>query len=519
MKSRIYLFTALSCLSFLSYKAFAQDETDALRYSFLSPQGTARSIGIGGALGSIGGDFSALSVNPAGIGVYRSSDFMITPAIRINNVNGTYINQSTDDNQARFTIGNIGVVFTGTAKGKRYDRSAWKSVSFGLGINRMADFNRNTTYTGTNKGPKATSFGEAFVTDAIAHPEDIKGAYGVNTSVPAGIGWQSYLVDTFSDGTFFSPVIAATDPNRLSFNQHRTVREHGGINEIVLSLGGNYQEKFMLGATVGLPLVNYTRDMTFEESDASGIDTNYYKSLLFRESLSTSGIGVNLKLGFIYKPTDNVRLGVALHTPTYFGLTDVQNRSISTETEGMRALYGAPGTQTVLNQGSDIPEARFEYGLSTPWRAIFSASGLLGKYGFITADYEYVNYRSARFHYDAAYAFEESTVNALIKNTYKGASNIRIGAEGRLENLMIRLGFGYYGNPYATGKSTERIDVSGGIGYRFETWYLDLGFVHSQYTTEEQPYHVIYPSGEYEVPKATLKNSLNNVALTVGWKF
>lgn len=497
----------------LSIAAHAQDETDAHRYSFLSPQGTARSIGIGGALGSIGGDFTSLSVNPAGIGVYRSSELMFTPSIKINNVSGTYQNTTMDDNAVRFNFNNLGVVFTGTAKGKRYERAKWKSVSFGLGLNRLADFNRNVMYGGVNN---TSSFSEVFVTDAIFFPDDV-----TNLNTPAGIGWNSFLIDEDSLG-YFNVV-----PVGIDLNQRRAVQERGGINEIAISLGGNYMEQFMIGATLGLPSLSYRRDMTFTEEDASNDATNNFRSLEYNESLSTSGLGINLKLGFIYKPTDAFRVGAALHTPTYFGLTDVQNRSISTNTEGFKALIGDnTGPVTTLQSGLDIPENIFEYGLTTPWRGILSATGFLGTFGFITADYEYVDYRSARFHFDNSFAADEAYINQLIKNRYKAASNFRIGAEGRLDNLMIRLGFGYYGNPDNSG-GDDRMVFSTGLGYRFDNWFMDLGFSHTSYQDQEQPYAVQYPenyflnnpSGTIAVPKAAVKGNANNIALTVGWKF
>jgi hypothetical protein len=418
-----------------------------------------------------------------------------------------------DDNAVRFNFNNLGVVFTGTAKGKRYERAKWKSVSFGLGLNRLADFNRNVTYGGQNT---TSSFGEVFLADAIFFPLDIE-----DLNTPAGIGYGSFLVNPDSAG--FYPALPFGTP----VNQRRMVQERGGINEIAISLGGNYMEQFMIGATLGLPSLSYRRDMTFTEEDATNNPNNDFRSLEYNESLSTSGLGVNLKLGFIYKPTDAFRVGAALHTPTYFGLTDVQNRSITTNTENLKSfLNDNTGPVTTLQSGIDIPENIFEYGMTTPWRGVISATGFLGTYGFITADYEYVDYRSARIHFDNTYAADEAFINQLIKNRYKAASNFRIGAEGRLDNLMIRLGFGYYGNPDNTG-GDDRMMYSTGLGYRFDNWFVDLGFSHTSYEEQEQPYTLQYPenyfqnlpTGVVDVPKATIKGAANNIALTVGWKF
>ncbi|RYE23827.1 MAG: hypothetical protein EOP51_09400 [Sphingobacteriales bacterium] len=434
---------------------------------------------------------------------------MFTPAIKLNGVDGTYINNSTSDNATRFSFNNIGIVFNSSPKGKRYERSAWKSSSFAIGINRVADFNRNYTYNGTNRDTNtASSFAEKMAYNANMYPEDLSSPNSL-----ASIGYNSFLVDTFF-GSFYSSIV----PWKTGINQRRTVKERGGITDIVLSFGGNLMEKLMLGATVGLPTLTYRREVTYEERDATTDPNNYFDNFSFNENLTTTGLGINLKLGFIYKPVDAVRIGAAFHTPTYFGLTDVQNRGISANTEGLRNALGYAGTTTVLRPGVDIPENTYEYGLTTPWRGVLSASGIVGKYGFITADYEYVNYASMRFKFPG-YTGAATDINTYIKNNYKGASNFRIGAEGRIDMFMVRLGFGYYGNPYKNldYDKASRIDISGGVGFRADKWFIDLGFVNSTYNQQEQPYTL--DELNVKVPTATLNNKLNTAALTLGWKF
>jgi hypothetical protein len=504
----ITFFLLLLAISFRSYIAYAQTETDALRFSLLTPQSTARSMGFGSALGSIGGDFAALSVNPAGIGIYRSSEFMFTPSIKFNKVESSYLGTEASDNVSRFTFNNIGVVFTSAQQGERYNRSDWKSVSFGVGVNRLADFNRNYTYFGrSNAGNENSSLAEVFSIDANNFPEDFE-----NTATYAGLGYMSYLVDYDSVSGYF-PII---NPLTMSLNRTRSVSERGGISEIPISIGGNYKEQLMLGATLGISSLRYVKDAIYTEEDATGDNNNDFRDFTFSESLNTSGVGINLKLGFIYKPSDQVRFGLAFHTPTAYSLTDVQTLRVVSNTEGYKAYLGGSDTNptTVVNG----PENTFEYNLTTPWRTVLSATGFLGTHGFITADYEYVNYASARFRYDAGAKSAETAVNRLIRSTYKGASNIRLGVEGRFDQLMLRLGFGYYGSPYRTASDAYLMTLSGGVGYRFETWFVDLGYVQSLQTNYEQPYTLdIVPP--VAVPAARLDHRLGNIALTLGWKF
>jgi len=485
-----------------SITAMAQDQSDALRYSFLSPQGTARSLGFGSALGSVGGDFATLSVNPAGIGIYRRSEAMVTPTLRFGNSEGQYLNGNMDDARTAFNFSNLGIVFTRAEKGRRYEKSKWKTVSFAVGINRMADFNRNYSYGGdmrTSAGVN-NSFSELFVNDANQYPldVDVNGTLGY-------LGWQSYLVNNDSMG-FYSLASSA-----IGLRQLRSVSEKGGISEIVVSLGGNYQEKIMIGATLGLPSVRYTRDAFFQETDLSGNGNDDFGSFRYSESLRTTGLGVNLKLGVIYKPADAFRLGVAIHTPTWFALNDEFNESLTANTEGYQ------GVVTVQND-----PRTFNYNLTTPWRGIISGTAMLGQYGFISADYEYVDYKSVRYRFSNEFRDEQTVRNSILKNTFQGASNIRIGIEGRMDNFFARGGFGYYGNPYQSSASKHnRMDFSLGLGLRNERAFIDLAFVHSRLEQTEIPYSIpastFYPAG-LVAPTAKLDHKMNTIALTLGIK-
>ncbi|MBS1588327.1 MAG: hypothetical protein JST52_01810 [Bacteroidetes bacterium] len=501
-KTNLASLAAIGILT-VSQTAFAQDASDALRYSMLSPQGTARSMGFGNALGSVGGDFTSLSVNPAGIGIYRKSEFMFTPSLRFGNTTGSYLGTSTEETKSAFNFSNIGMIFTRAERGKRYDHSAWKAVSFGIGLNRLADFNRNYSYGGLMKtapGQPNNSFSELFVNDIAQNPGN-----GTTNGTLGYLGYQTYLVNQDSLGYY---TLASS---RLGLNQARSVSEKGGLSELLFSLGGNYQEKLMLGMTVGIPTLRYSRDAYFQETDASGNPADGFGSFRYTESLRTSGIGINLKLGMILKPSDYFRFGLAVHTPTWFSMKDTYDEGLTANTENYK------GIQTTNND-----QNLFNYNLSTPWRGIISATGMMGKYGFITADYEYVDYSSMHYSFANDYKTEQTVRNNAIKSTFQAASNFRIGIEGRLDAFAVRAGFGYYGNPYKNGNNEAmRKDFSLGLGFRGSRFFTDVAFVHSLYNQTEIPYSIpasaLYPSGLI-APTATLNNSMNTIALTIGWK-
>lgn len=503
IRKSVLLATALTAV--ILPKAQAQDERDALRYSFLQPQGTARSIGFGNALGSVGGDFSSLAVNPAGIGIYRRSEITFTPSLSFTKSSGDYAGNGTDANGTHFAISNIGLVTTQIPRGRRAAKTGWTAVSFGVGLTRLADFTRNYDYSGVN----TTSSG-SFTFEASANQSGLNPDYNATIG---DLGYQTYLLNRYDS----TRVISVVNPTGATpVRQLTSVTERGGMSELGLSLGGSYEDRLMLGATLGFPIVRYTRNRTFTERDLSGNSANGFDYFTFTDDLKTTGGGVNLKLGFIYKPTDNFRFGAAIHTPTFLSLTDVWNQSLTANTEEVN------GTTTAA-----LPENQFDYSLTTPWRAVMSATAFLGGYGFLTLDYEFVDYASARFHWDGGFdpvtgIDYEQQVNDVIKHNFQSASNIRTGLEIRLDNFQIRGGFGYYGNPYkntTNDASGERLDFSAGLGFRFSNAFIDLGFVHHDYKSSEQPYYLSGAAySSLIIPTANITTNTNNAVVTFGFK-
>jgi hypothetical protein len=193
--------------------------------------------------------------------------------------------------------------------------------------------------------------------------------------------------------------------------------------------------------------------------------------------------------------------------------------------------YAIPQSHEVSVNNGLTASNSFNYSFVSPYRAILSGTYILKGRGFITADYEYVGYNTMRYIYPTddgygnSYQDEESSINQELKNTFKGTSNFRVGAEGLITKFfMARLGFGYYGNPYKeSDMDGSRIDVSGGLGFRTQNFFVDIALVHSMYKSEFQPYNVDYSyvmSGPaVAMPVSTTNFSINNLALTVGCKF
>lgn len=492
----------------------AQTPSDALRLSWQVPGGTARQQAIGGAMGSLGGDLSATYVNPAGLGFYRTSELVVSPAFRFGTNKADYLGTQEKSSQRRGLLGASGFVFGG---GQRRDGG---SAAFSIAINRMADFNSNLQYRGENN---QSSFSQQYLEEI--NNQGLRDANAVAGNFPFGtsLAFNTYWIDTVAGGSSNNFEFQSRAPIG-SLLQQQTLESRGGVNELALGLAVNLRDKWLFGGTFGLPLLNYEREAEFLEADASDDVTNKFNYGLFRENLNTSGMGINLKAGLIFKPTESWRLGLAFHSPTFYNLTDVYQAEVTTDTENYQ------GTMTQTSEDVTGMTSEFNYLHITPYRAIASLSYVLREVedvrqqrGFLTADVEYVNYRASSFHPDEESRFDDDTeqyldqLNGAIDNAYKGAFNFRAGGELKFTTVMVRLGAAYYGNPYKniSGEKGHRLNLSGGLGYRNRGKFIDLTYVHALTRDVQFPYRL--QSMPYA--GADIRSALGQVMLTFGLKF
>lgn len=496
----------------ISY-VYAQKPEDALRYSFLTqPGGTARNQAIGGAGGALGGEFTSLFINPAGLGYYKTGDFAFTPSFSFQNSKSNYLDNRESAKNNSFSIGTSGFILASPSQGKSV-----RSFAIGFGVNRMADFNNHIYYKGTNH---ASSYSEQYleqlVDDNVTNPNDAANNYPFGTS----LAFNTYLIDTLqnADGSVGGYRTQADPATGLI--QENTINTSGGITDASIGAGLNLKDKWYFGATLSFPFLQYNRNASYKESDASGDPNNNFNYFIANETLQTKGIGVGGKFGVIFKPVTDVSLGLAFHTPTYYQLTDDYNAEITTDLEG----YGGAGVKhqssTDLNNGQQLES---KYSFSTPWRAILSGAYIFrevenvqNQRGFVSADIEYVNYKNASFrdvNNDASAEDYYRSLNKVIDNLYKNAINVRLGGELKFNTVMFRLGGAYYGNPYQN-ESADLIKISGGIGYRNRGMFIDLTYVYSTNKDINYPYRL---EDKPNVP-AYLKNNAGNIVASIGFK-
>jgi hypothetical protein len=305
----------------------AQIPEDAIRMSWYTPSGSARQQAIGGAMGSLGGEISAIFVNPAGLGLYKTSEIVLSPGFSLNNSSGSFRGTDADaDRLNRFNLGTSGFVI---GYGDPYSR--WNSKAFSIAVNRTANFNRNYYYKGLNDNssfsePLANQFFDYYVGRKDNNPslpdEDIiyDALNDPSLSLKTRMALYTYLVDVENDGSNIN-IISRAENVGITEQENR-IESRGGITELSIGFASNMDDKFYLGGSLGIPIVNYERTTTYTETDASGDNDNDFTYTTLKENYTQKGWGINAKLGLIFKPAEYVRVGVAIHSPTLYGLKE-----------------------------------------------------------------------------------------------------------------------------------------------------------------------------------------------------
>ena len=539
---RILVSAAMAAM--LSGTLCAQTQYDAARLIDTDLNGTARFVGMGGAMGALGGDISTMSTNPAGIGVFRRNDVSFTFGLNDTQAESTMRSLSASDNRTRMSFDQAGVVFST----KIGNQTPLRYVNYGVNYHKKRNFNKVMTMYGdlggfsqTDQiawmannsrygGPVSLDHYNKIYTDL---GENYYGNKWSDVSWLSVLGIQGGLIgpEETTDETS-NPILDSdgkqvldSDGNLLYYSgyylgmpgyegQYKS-RETGGVNAIDFNISGNVNEQFYFGATFGFYDVNYKRTSEYIEfGELYGADTDY----ILRNSFDTEGTGFDLKLGVIVRPIESspFRIGLAVHTPTFYKLTDRHWASLD-------ALVGG---QNYIGE-TDI--AHLDYELVTPWKFNFSLGHTIDNVLALGAEYEFTDYSSAKLRYDDGYKMYEE--NSWISDDLKGVHTLRLGMEARLmPEFSIRAGYNYssaafektaykwlYPNSTRTDTEYENSLAKNiftvGLGYRIDQFYLDAAY---QYTHQKGEFYLF---DNENVPATEVKNERNQFMVTLGYRF
>lgn len=535
---RIAITVALAAM--LTLPAAAQTALDAYSLSTPDMRGTARFMGMAGAFTALGGDLSTLNQNPGGIGVYRTSEIGVTLDIDVQSLSSLTQGFKMGRDQTKVACNNfgyIGAVYTGS--------EVMPYFNWGASYSRVNSFNR--AYRGRigQLNGSLSNYIAGYTSAEGWTQSDLTGAGSNGTYNPyidsqapwmSILAYNSFMINPTGNSTQYSGLWQQGASGTGGFD----VVEKGYVDEYSINFGGNVLNTLFWGVGFGITDLDYTSSVYYEEdfsggaripapdnqtgtvTGAGGFGLDSWKHI--------NGTGFNFKVGAILKPINELRFGVAVHTPTYYNLKQ----------EGFASVdygYGSGYSGVVdVNEGyTDY----FEWKLRTPWRLMAGVAGVIGGRGIVSMDYEYRPMQSINVR--DQYSNEWTDVNSDVKQYYKATSILRIGAEYRLDrHFSLRAGYAIQTQPSTTEARDNRLAVytsgpddtettpsytfdgstqyvSCGVGYRYKGFYVDATYLHKHRKSTFSP----YTPNDYTAAPVTSELTANNsqIIISAGFKF
>jgi hypothetical protein len=497
MKKILYILLISLCNSSFSV---AQTHEDALRFTQNMYEGTARFQGMGGAFAALGGDFTTLSINPAGIAVFRSSEFSITPASVFVSSPGTYLNNKTTDNKARLGLGNAGWV----SAFDTHNSSGIVGFNFGIGFNKLQNNTQRFAVqgrSGTISLPSALAMGLT----GVPHAAFDNDATNIEW-LAMRTGLISYVENR--DGSYIGATenFDATDPDDLDkiyqmgdVNQSFYRDQTGHVGEYVFNAGLNVSHRFYFGVTFGLQDITNDFYEEYREQAVHYADfiTTGYRGLNREINIATSGVGYNLKFGAIVRPVGGLRLGAYFHTPTWMFLRDTWNEQLTSNIDG--------------RESSDVVEGHDDYRIVSPLRWGAGIAYTFGSMALLSVDYEGVNFARTRMSEKNGSAGIYQGSNNRLEEDCRTTANIRIGGEFKIKDFAIRAGYSLYQDARKDYENTQTGSL--GFGYRGQFISVDAAYSFSPNIKEN---YILY-SGNSEI--ASINMFKNKFMVTLGFRF
>jgi len=533
-----YLFVAAAMFSVMPVMAQETYENANLVTEDLN--GTARYVGMGGAMEALGADISTISSNPAGVGLFRHSTF---------NVSGGLVTQSDAPSFASGDKTNASLDQIGFVYSMKTNRNSYINFAFNYHKSRNFDYILAAAGSlGNAASQNALSYNKAIIDDKDGF------SYLNIDDTDYGLMGRDYYTSQL-DNLYYNNFIVNKDGNHgYNFaNGYMLNREISGyIGSYDFNLSGNINNRVFLGITFGLKDVNYKAYGEYTEDLVNASDQSI-GSVTVKDNRRIDGTGFDVKAGIIFRPIDNspFRIGLYVHTPTWYDLTTENYTTLANRT-----------TERGYNEGWATGEA-YDFKLYTPWKFGLSLGHTVGNYLALGATYEYADYSNIDTrvndggYYDYWYGdyYETSSSDDVMNNhterTLKGVSTLKLGVEYKpITDLAVRVGYNYvspmykedgykdvsldsYGTNYSTTtdytnwKSTNRLTL--GVGYNIKKFSIDFAYQYSAQKGDFKPfmdswadYH--HQDGTTEqidnyADKVEVKNNRSQFLLTLGYHF
>ncbi|MEQ9468663.1 MAG: outer membrane protein transport protein [Ekhidna sp.] len=509
MTNKLYLI--LFGLLGYSVVSNAQYFEDALRFSQsnYSLGSTARIQAIGGAQVALGGDISSAMSNPAGLGFFNKSVFVVTPSLDFINANtefgiirpnGLQTQGSEETFKNNFNFANIGTVIN-FGKG-RFTDDKFKGGSLAISLSRNNTYHLSRSYEGEN--------GFNSVVDNI-----LQDAGNLSTNNLSELGYAAY------DQFLITPVVDGND--NIQFYdafvggypiQRETIKQRGSHYQMNIAWGGNYDDKFYFGGGMGVQLLNYNQNRSYEEFDflQGTEDLDSLNAIRIDDEIKVRGAGVNFNVGAIFRPVSFLTIGASYTSPSFMTFDEESYIDLAADWDA-GTTYTEDGTTFDLATIDPYQSDLFvnKYRLRTPSRVSVGAAAFIGKNGFLTGDLEFVDYSRANLNSDD---FSTASDNDVINDSFNSVVNVRVGGEYRFDNFRLRAGYAIFPDPVKDSTLDDRTNITFGFGYRTFDYYLDFAVVSSSSQQQAVPYFI---TDNQPVANSDIRNTA--VSVTFGLNF
>ncbi|MDX9747205.1 MAG: outer membrane protein transport protein [Paludibacter sp.] len=521
MKRIINIISSLAITVLVS----AQTEFDALKYLQSDITGTARYSAMAGAFGALGADPSAIKDNPAGLGIYRSSELSTTFNVLSQSTQSEWMRNKASDGLFKGGFNQLSLVLSNTPNSSFSRSIGLNRSNWAFSYNRLKDFNRQLKING-GKGVSgsALEYISYFTGDISGNDLYRSGNYDPynNVSVPwisvatANAGLiNEFVYDDNGETAYWAPILESNETVSPSYYQ----RESGHLSEYALSWSGNIHNRLFLGASMNIYDMEYTVNSEYKE------EFSVVGSMNLDNYLNSKATAIGFRFGAIYIPFDFLRFGASLQAPMLYSVGDFSNLYLDYDNGGDD--YGTEKT----------PDAYNNFKLQTPMILNLSAALIQGKQGVIGIEYINTQNNTTRFMDESNNTYSYRYENDTIQATFNSQHTFKIGGEFKV-NPKVALRAGYaYSTPATLSRlskemnpNTNRTDIhylvpgvtsylTGGLGYRSEAWAFDLAVVHKSQNDEFYAFNPSKVSTNLQFPAATINTSNLSVLATLSVRF
>ena len=436
---------------------------DAVRLANDEMNGTARFRAMSGAFGALGGDLSAIGINPAGSAVFNYNTGTISATnYNITNKSDNF-GTSTKENDNSLELNQIGAVFVFN---NMKEEAAIKKFAIGFNYDNTNNYDNTIFSAGLNPNSSIDQYflryANGIGNEGGIFLDVLNNAYYEDLSFidqQAYLGYNAYI---------FNPVVDSPDNTEYVTNvpagpyyQENSVSTRGYNGKVALNFAAQLHDWLYLGANLNVHFTDYIKTYSVYEDYESA--STGLAAVRFNNERYTYGGGFSFNLGAIAKVTEELRLGLAYESPTWNRLQDEIRQNIVADYEGS-IIITDPGMTFILD----------DYGLKTPSQYTGSLAYTFGSMGLLSVDYTLKDYSKTKYTSDGF-----DTVNSQLENAMDLAGELRIGGELRIKNVSLRGGYRFEQSPYKNGTTIGDLNgFSAGLGFAFGNSRLDLAYAY-----------------------------------------